>query len=50
MDEDAMAGCRRDYTPTPCGTEDALPGAVYGGGPAYQEHLKRQVLPFITSR
>ena len=48
--EDAMASRRRDYTPTPGGAPDAPTGAVYGGGPAYQDYLKRRVIPFVAAR
>ena len=48
--DDGMTSRRRDYTPTPNGSEDAPPGAIHGKGDAYAVYLRDQVLPFVAKR
>lgn len=48
--EDGMTSRRRDYTQTENAGKSAPKGAVHGGGKAYQQYLKDNVLPFMDAK
>jgi predicted alpha/beta superfamily hydrolase len=48
--DDGMTSRRRDYTPTPKGSDGAPADAVHGMGGAYVAYLRDQALPFVAQR
>lgn len=40
---------RRDYTPTAAGPEEATPEQLHGKGAAYQDYIRKQVMPYVES-
>lgn len=48
--DDPMKSRRRDYTFTPNGPSSSPRDQVHGGGAAYADYVRTQVLPFVDSR
>lgn len=45
--ESGQQSRRRDYTLSANGPSDAPPGEVHGGGAAYRDYLKSEVMPYV---
>lgn len=48
--DDPMKSRRRDYTFTPNGPSSSPKAHVHGGGAAYADYVRTQVLPFVDGR
>ena len=48
--EEGRVSRQRDYTPTPNGPSTAPANSIHGQAQAYQQYLRDQVKPFITTR